>query len=51
MLMREVCTWKVGCVVQDWKIPKKKDFRNCDNCRGINLLDVVGKLFGQIGFS
>ena len=51
-LMKEV--WKVGYVVQDWKdaeivpIPKKGDLRNCDNWRGINLLDVVGKLFGRI---
>ena len=51
-LMKEV--WKVGYVVQDWKdaeivpIPKKGDLRNCDNWRGISLLDVVGKLFGCI---
>jgi len=52
VLMREV--WKSGCVVQDWKdaeivpIPKKGDLKNCDNWRGISLLDVVGKLFGRI---
>ena len=39
---------------QDWKdagivpIPKKGDLRDCNNCRGISLLDVVGKLFGRI---
>ena len=52
VLMREV--WKMGCVVQDWKdaeivpIPKKGDLKNCDNWRGISLLDVIGKLFGRI---
>ena len=53
VLMKEV--WKEGCVVQDWKDaeivpipPKKGDLRNCDNWRGISLLDVVGKLVGHI---
>ena len=41
-------------VVRDWKdagivpIPKKGDLRDCNNCRGISLLDVVCKLFGCI---
>ena len=44
----------MGCVVQDWKdakivpIPKKGDLKNCDNRRGISLLDVIRKLFGHI---
>ena len=52
VLMREM--WKMRCVVQDWKdaeivpIPKKGDLKNCDNWRGISLLDVVRKLFGHI---
>ena len=43
--------WRDGEVVADWKdsevvsVPKKGDSQNCDNWRGISLLDVVGKLF------
>ena len=46
--------WMPGVVVRDWKdakivpIPKKGDIRDCNNWRGISLLDVMGKLFGQI---
>ena len=42
--------WEVGAVVDDWKdavivpIPKTGDIRECDNWRGISLLDVVGKV-------
>ncbi len=38
----------------DWKnaeivpIPKKGDLMQCDNWRGISLLDVAGKLFARI---
>jgi len=52
VLMREI--WTVESAVKDWKdaeivpIPKKGDLKNCDNWRGISLLDVVGKLFGRI---
>ena len=43
-----------GVVVRDWKdaeivpIPKKGDLRDCNNWRGISLLDIVGKLLGRI---
>ena len=42
--------WRDGCVVSDWcnglivPVPKKGDFKLCDNCRGISLLDMVGKV-------
>ena len=42
--------WEQGAAVEDWKdavivpIPKKGNLKECDNWRGINLLDVVGKL-------
>ena len=51
-LMKRV--WEEGRVVEDWKnaeivpIPKKGNMKVCDNWRGINLLDVVGKLFARI---
>ena len=38
---------KAGYAVQDWKdteivpIPKKGDIRNCDNWKGISLLEVI----------
>ena len=44
----------MACVVQDWKdteivpISRKGDLKSCDNWRVINLLDVIGKLFGHI---
>ena len=42
----------MGCVVQDWKdaeiVPMKGDLKNCDNWRGVSLLDVIGKFFGHI---
>ena len=46
--------WREGEVVADWKnaevmpIPKKGDLLRCDNCRGISLLDVVGKVFARV---
>ena len=46
--------WEQGAVVEDWKdavivpIPKKVNLKECDNWRGISLLDVVGKLFARI---
>ena len=51
-LMKQI--WMEGTVVKDWKdaeivpIPKKGDLRECDNWRGISLLDVVGKVFARI---
>jgi len=42
-----------GGVPTDWSdavlvpIPKKGDLSQCDNCRGIALLDVVGKVGSQ----
>ena len=47
-------SWEEGVVVRDWRdavvvpIPKKGDLHFCDNCPGINLLDVVGKLLARI---
>ena len=35
-----------GC--RDCSIPRKGDLRDCNNWRGISLLDIVGKLFGRI---
>ena len=29
-------------------VPKKRDLTNCDNWRGISLLDIMGKLFGKV---
>jgi len=50
VLMREM--WKMGCVGRMLHeivpIPKKGHLKNCDNWRGISLLDMVGKLFGHI---
>ena len=46
--------WEQGAVVEDWKhavivpIPKKGDLKECNNWRGISLLDVAGKLFARI---
>ena len=46
--------WNEQQVPQDWvdavliPIPKKGDLCNCDNWRGIALLDVVGKLVATI---
>ena len=42
--------WRECSVPRDWcdavlvPIPKKGDLSNCDNWRGISLLDVVGKV-------
>ena len=52
MVMQDV--WEQGAVVGDWKhavivpIPKKGDLKECNNWRGISLLDVAGKLFARI---
>ena len=52
MVMQEV--WEQGAVVEDWKhavivpISKKGDLKECNNWRGISLLDVAGKLFARI---
>ena len=46
--------WQAGAVPRDWKdavivpIPKKGDLKDCDNWRGISLLDVVGKVFARV---
>ena len=46
--------WQAGAVPRDWKdavivpIPKKGDLNDCDNWRGISLLDVVGKVFSHV---
>ena len=46
--------WKEQSVPKDWtdavliSIPKKRDLSNCDNWRGISLLDVVGKVTARI---
>ena len=46
--------WKEQSVPKDWTdavlvpIPKKGDLSNCDNWRGISLLDVVGKVIARI---
>ena len=51
-LMQEV--WEEGSVVADWKdaelvpIPKKGNLKQCNNWRGISLLDVVGKVFARV---
>ena len=52
VLMQAV--WRDGCVFKDWRdalivpVPKKVDLQFCDNCQGISLLDVVGKIFARI---
>ena len=49
-----VRVWETGSVPADWRdaeivpIPKKGNRHSCDNCRGISLLDVVGKLFARM---
>lgn len=46
--------WKEGKVPKDWvdavliPIPKKGDLKNCDNWRGIALLDVIGKVIARL---
>lgn len=46
--------WQTGSVPQAWKdaelvpIPKKGDLSQCDNWRGIALLEVVGKIVGRL---
>ena len=49
-----LCTQSEQSVPKDWTdavlipIPKKGDLSNCDNWRGISLLDVVGKVVARI---
>ena len=51
-LVEEV--WKENCVPRDWSnallvpLTKKGDLNNCDNWRGITLLDVIGKVVARI---
>lgn len=51
-LARDV--WKESQVPSDWRnatlipIPQKGDLSQCDNWRGIALLDVVGKLVARV---
>ena len=51
-LVKEV--WSEGKVPADWydamlvPIPKKGDLSQCDNWRGIALLDVVGKVVARV---
>ena len=46
--------WREGAVFGDWRdgvivpVRKKGNHQLCDNWRGISLLDVVGKVMGQI---
>lgn len=46
--------WRDGQVPRDWvdavlvPIPKKGDLSNCDNWRGISLLDVAGKVAARL---
>ena len=46
--------WEEEQVLTDWKeeylikIPKKGDLRKCENCRGIILLLVSGKVFNRV---
>ena len=46
--------WRERKVPSDWcdavlvPIPKKGDLSRCDNCRGIALLDVVGKVVARV---
>ena len=46
--------WRKSCVPKDWAdtilvpIPKKGDLSNCNNWRGISLLDVAGKVTARI---
>ena len=46
--------WERGCTPCAWRnsilvpIPKEGDLSNCDNWRGISLLDVVGKVVARI---
>ena len=48
------CVWVSRSISQDWKdvllipLPKKEDLSLCDNWHGINLLQVVGKVFAKI---
>ena len=37
--------WKKGIII---KLPKKGDFKDCGNWRGINLLSVPGKVFCRV---
>jgi hypothetical protein len=51
-LFQDVCKqekfpldWKEGIIV---KVPKKGDLGNCNNWRGINLLNVISKVFYRV---
>ena len=55
LLLDLVCTvWKEKRVPKEWSdaiivpIPKKGNLTNCDNWRGIALLDVVGKVAARV---
>ena len=47
-LVKGVCTPSAWCDSILVPIPKKGDLSNCDNCRGISMLDVVGKVVARI---
>ena len=46
--------WEEGKVPEEWRdallvpVPKKGDLTQCDNWRGISLLDTMGKLFDKV---
>ena len=48
------CVWKTEKMQSDWRkgtivnLPKKGDLSDCNNCRGITLLSVPGKIFCSI---
>ena len=49
-----VAVWEEGKVPEEWRdallvpVPKKGDLTQCDNWRGISLLNTMGKLFGKV---
>ena len=49
--------WKNRKAPEEWRdafvvpVPKKGDLRDCNNSRGISLLDVVGKVFARVMMS
>ena len=45
-LLQDVWASKKDAVIVP--IPKKGDLRECDNWRGISLLDVAGKVFARV---
>ena len=48
------CVWDSRSISQDWKdvllipLPRKEDLSLSDNWHGINLIQVVGKVFAKI---